>query len=101
MRRTRMTTPVPARNGVEGTKLGIRPCSFIAGYLDGGDNEIGAGYSYDLDRTSGRDLRICGGGQVVGGAGEADQHGTESARTDSERNATRGSDAPAGGAMGG
>src|ERR1700704_4867807 len=54
MRRMRMMTPVTARNGVEVMKLGIRPCSFIAGYRDGRDNEVGAGHTNDLDLAAGR-----------------------------------------------
>src|ERR1700674_4124421 len=90
MSRMRMITPVTARNGVEVIKLGIRPCSFIAGYWDRGDHEVGTRHTHDLDSSPSGDLGIRGGGQVVGGAGEADQHRSETIGGDSDRHAAGG-----------
>src|SRR5216684_3913062 len=72
--RTRMMTPVTARNGVDVTKLGIGPCSFFG---RGGGRcyyQVGTGDGNDFDLVPRRDLGVGGGGEVVRRAGEADQN---------------------------
>src|SRR5438270_11104412 len=73
-----MTTPVTARNGEEVTKSGIGLGSFIGGHWRGRYDEVGAGHRDDLHLLACGDLRVCGGGHVVRGSGEADHHGSES-----------------------
>src|SRR5216684_1303602 len=85
--RTRMMTPVTARNGVDVTKLGIGPCSFFGRRGDRCHHEVGAGDCDHLDLVPCGDLVVGGGGEVVGGAGEADQYRTELVGWDSDRNA--------------
>src|SRR6202521_476576 len=85
MRRMRMMTPVTARNGVDVIKLGIRPCSFVAGYSGGRNHEVSAGHTNDLDLAPGRYRCIGGGGQVVGSAGEADEHSAKAIGWNSDR----------------
>src|SRR5487761_1768571 len=92
MSRMRMITPVTARNGVEVTKLGIRTCSFIGDEREGGDNDVAAGHAHDSDRAAWRDLGVRGGGEVVRATREADQHGAEAIRGDSDRDAPGRSD---------
>src|SRR5947209_8780499 len=92
MSRTRMITPVTARNGVDVTKLGIGPCSFFGRRGDRCHHEVGAGDCNHLHLVPCGNLDVGGGGEVVGGAGEADQYRTEPVGWDSDRNAASGAD---------
>src|SRR5713226_4110021 len=82
IKRTRMITPVTARNGMDVTKLGIEPCSFFGRRGDRRHYEVGAGDGNNLHLSPGWNLRVGGGGHVVRSAREADQHGAESAGRD-------------------
>src|SRR5438445_316384 len=70
MSRTRMITPVTARNGVDVTKLGIGPCSFFGRRGDRCHHEVGAGDCNHLHLVPCGNLDVGGGGEVVGGAAE-------------------------------
>src|SRR6267143_3018050 len=85
--RTRMITPVTARNGMDVTKLGIGPCSFFGRRGGGFYNEVGAGDRDHFHLTPCGDLGVCGGRHVVGGAGEADQDRAESVGRDADGDA--------------
>src|ERR1700682_835735 len=87
-----MTTRVTTRNGEVVTKLGIGPCSFIAGYGGEGDHQVAAGDGHDLHHATHGYLRVGGGGHVVRGAGEADEDRSEMVGGDSHRHAAGGPD---------
>src|SRR5260370_35296661 len=90
--RTRMITPVTARNGVDVAKLGIGPCSFFGRGGDRFNHEVGAGDADHLDLVTCGDLGVGGGGEVVGGAGEADQYRAKLVGRDADRHAAGGAD---------
>src|SRR5205807_2165592 len=69
-----MTTPATTRNGVDVTKSGIGPCSFVTDGGCGRDYEIGAGDSDDFDHAARWYLCVSGGPHAVRCAGEADEN---------------------------
>src|SRR5712691_976260 len=89
MSRTRMMTPTTVRNGVDVAKLGIGPCSFFGRRGDRFHHEVGAGDGDHLDLVPRGNLDVGGGGEVMRGAGEADQYRTELAGRDADRDAAR------------
>src|SRR5712664_1239422 len=90
--RTRMKTPVTARNGVDVTKLGIGPCSFFGRRGDRCHHEVGAGDGDHLHLVPCGNLDVGGGGQVVSSAGETDQNRAEPVGWDADRDAAGGPD---------
>src|SRR5712692_2263090 len=84
-----MITPTTVRNGVAVAKLGIGPCSFFGRRGDGFHHEVGAGDGDHLYVVPCGNFDVRGGGEVVRGAGEADQNRTELVGWDADRNAGR------------
>src|SRR5216684_3307112 len=86
--RTRMMTPVTARNGMDVAKLGIGPCSFFGRRGDRCHHEVGAGDGDHLHLVPCGNLDVGGGGQVVSSAGETDQNRAEPVGWDAHRDTT-------------